>query len=358
MPIALACSCGKQFKVKDDALGTVVTCQVCGKAITVAAPAESDEAVPVLKAAAPAILKAPATKTCPACAEDIPAAARRCPHCDEDLAASVPAEGQAEALAARVIEVEAHVKNLDTAHKDAELMGGFLSTKSKVILAFEGLGALGLLSSAVAGRDAEMFGVFGVLLLLFFTIPVIVTLVNDARCRGIQQAKTATAAMKKFLLAVTTNRTKPAFVALAPSARNVTGAKSITFTNKKIPAHTGTYAISDPASLGAYWKSILTGPSGNTRSVRVKSVRVVRETAGVALVEAELECTSYSSWIILTVFIGLLICLIIILATQQKETVTVRKVLINRGGRWFLAESELKGPLDCINSSVLNSTRT
>jgi hypothetical protein len=47
MPIALACSCGKQFKVKDDALGTVVKCQVCGRQITVSEPAE-DTASPVV----------------------------------------------------------------------------------------------------------------------------------------------------------------------------------------------------------------------------------------------------------------------------------------------------------------------
>jgi len=58
MPITVTCDCGKSFKVKDEVLGTLVKCQVCGKDVMaeerVAAPAPVFAQTPVLTPTAPA----------------------------------------------------------------------------------------------------------------------------------------------------------------------------------------------------------------------------------------------------------------------------------------------------------------
>jgi hypothetical protein len=300
----------------------------------------------LLTAAEPAALSA---KTCPACAEEISVNAHRCPHCGEDISKSVPAEAQAAALGSRIQEIEAYAKDANATLQDHELKGGFLSTKSKVILAFEALGVLCFIAGLISGQNAVGLTVTGIILMVVFAIPVIVTLVNDAASRNIQEASTANKALKNYFTAVATGRYKPAFVALAPSARGAKHARSIVFKNKKIPTTKEQFSISDPKTLGRYWASVFSGPSGTTRQVQVKSTKIVRESDGVAIVEAELHCTSYGTWLLLTIFISVLICVILILVLQQKETITIRKLLIKRGGRWFLAESELQGPLDRLN---------
>src|SRR5262249_33501935 len=128
---------------------------------------------------------------------------------------------------------------------------------------------------------------------------------------------------------------------------------SIKFKNAKIPVAGGKYSISNPESFVSYWKTIFGGPSGTTRSMALKSTRVVDERDGIAIVEATYNCTSHPSWIFITILFNLLILLIIYFATRTTETITVRKVMVRREDRWFVLESGLQGPLDKINEGTL-----
>jgi len=369
----IKCTCGKAIDVKDEAAGTAVVCQACGREVHVPGASGPAGAVPEapsvpLPQAAPdtgpsstcpfcaeripsgsrscplchEAIPAPGSSiACPACAERIPSGLSSCPLCGEAITAPWSQEEQKRLLAERIVSLENHAKDMQAQFADKALKAGFLSAKTIVVGVFLALGILMICIGGSASQDSEAWIFLGVMTSLGFGIPVLVSLANDYRAFHIQDASSPLTAFKRFFSAVQTGRAAKAYVSLAPEARVAGEVKSVTFENPKIPSHTGSYSIRDVPTFKAYWKSIFKGPSMQTRTVRLKTAKMLHEGSdGLAVLEAQVEFTNYPT---LYVF---LLGILLVLLVQKHETKTVRKLLLNRGGRWYLAEGELEGPLD------------
>lgn len=340
MAITLTCMCGKVFKVNDDAIGTTITCQFCHRELTVT-PADTS------KLMKPPLVIPDGSIACPNCATILPAQSRICTQCNETLSPSLtPDEFQA-VVTERLAEIERYLGNADAAEEDLRIKGGPLAGKTIVILACFGLGILLTLIGSFMSSNGDGYLVLGIILLVIFIIPAIVSALNDRKSNHIQDAPSPELALRNFLTAVKTGRSQKAFVSLIPSARVGGHAETIKFPSNKIPSYTGSYAITDPASFKAYWSTIFTGPSGQTRNVTIKDVSKLSDGPdGLVLVEATLTVTNYASWVIALVLISPLVMIIVMLATRVIETRKIRKLLIERDGKWFFADGSLEGLLD------------
>jgi hypothetical protein len=323
---------------------------VCGRSVNVpvAAPDGSFElaAAPVRFATAPQP-QSQAMMTCPACAETIAGSPTRCPHCGEALAAHLSKEDQAALLEAAVQRLDAHLASPSAREQDERIKGGWLTGKTYTAIVFTVLPAALAIMGLLMRRDGEGLIVMGVIFGIIALICFAVSMANDAKANTIRTAPSPETACRNFLTALKTGRANKAFVALVPSAREVSGVKSIEFKNPKIPAHTLLYIIRDSASFKTYWKSVFAGPSGQNRTVAIK--RVWRDRmigSDMAIVNVELNVTNYPSWVILLILVNLIVLLIVLFALQKKENKIVKKLLIKRGGEWFVAESALHGDLD------------
>lgn len=356
MAISVSCACGKAFKVKDEAAGTMVTCQVCGRELLVQAPAVAapETTVPQpLPAAAQIVEAQPAsgpTIRCPYCAEDIPSGSVFCPLCGETLAAHRSKEEQQRLLAERLQDLERHAADLQAQLDDRKLKGAFLSPKTIFLALVSAIGILLIVAGCMKpeysnARSADL--TFGILIVVFMGIPAIVSLANDYRAYHIQDTKRPDVAFRRYYSALKSNRTAKAFASLVPSARTVGPVETVKFDNPKIPPSRGRYAISDLSSFKEYWKGIFSGPTLQTRGVQLRNLKVLQKRSdGTALVEVLLEFTNFNSLWALLLPLALLPAALLILVLQQHETRTFRKLLVNRAGRWYIAEGELEGVLD------------
>jgi hypothetical protein len=346
MPVTVSCTCGKIFKVKDELAGTSVLCQICGKEVI--APAVQPLSAEQNKSPEPAALNSAAVDNmaCPSCAESIPRKSRKCPFCGEIVKTKLSSEEQSALIQERISNLDAHLASLGGRANDEKIKGAQYAVKT-IVLAVLAAFAVLMFVSGFFVRDGSGLSVFGFLMLLAFGIPALVSFINDGKAMQISDSPSADVAFRRFLMAVRTGRSNKAYVTLPPAAREAGVVETIKFNDSRIAIHEGRYTIRDPKSFKEYWKTIFTGPSGTTRTVAIKKVKMYRgELNGVAVVEAELEVTSYSSLLLLSILINLIVCLIVILIFQKKEKKTIRKLVIRRNGKWYFAEGELEGPLD------------
>lgn len=339
-PIAVKCSCGKEFKVAGELAGTAIRCLQCDALVRVPALVTTEEV---------AVDGSP-TKTCPACAEQIPKSARTCPSCKEVLPAGLPSKGprpkldpaERELINARIQE---SLQTVDPVADDLT-RGAFLSGTSITALVLT-VGFAVMFFGGMGMRNGEAFTILGFIFGFICFICAIVALNNDHKSMNVGSAPTAKEAFSRFLSAAITKRSKRAFGFLVPMARNVSSAETIAFKNQKIVNNQRRMSFHDAASFGEYWKANFTAPSGTTRYSQVKGIRSVGKTAdGYEIVEARIEVTSFSTALYLTIFLGLLIAAIIIIVMQQKEEVLIRKAFIKHKDRWYMLDGSLEGDLD------------
>ena len=351
MPITVNCTCGKAFDVSDDTAGMTLTCQSCGRELLVGkqgvaplAPLAPLASGPLAPAKSPVPGQSAKTMNCPTCAEQIPVRSVLCPMCGEALSnlEQLDAPEYAAALAQVRAGLAAHTADANAMDEDARMKGGTFATKTLVLMAIMGLSVVMIVMDS--GKSGPLL-VFGIMFAVIFIIPMIISLVNDSKASHIQDVMAPAQALTNFLSAVKTGRTRKAFVALVPPARQAGKVDTIKF-KADIPSHTGSYSIDDSSTFKTFWKSIFTGPSGQSRIVTVRNVRTLRQEGDVAVVQADLEVTNYPMWAWITVFLGLLVVLIVILVIQKKETRKIRKVLIKQNGLWYLADGSLEGVLD------------
>lgn len=344
MPIAVACTCGKQFRVRDDQAGTLVNCQVCGAQCQV----PLSDAVGVIAPPAAKLASAPLeienTINCPACAEKIPAASRKCPLCSEVLKAGEQRLSDEE----KTLLLEAAKKSLDSYSPSMDpVAASRFATKTIILGIITALFVvIFLMGFVVQSRDSAVFHVFGVIFGLAFGIPFLISLSNDSNASTITESKSAEQAFKNYFMAIRTGRIEKAYRAVAPIGRKAENADSIRFKNPKIEHAPKVRHFSDAKSFKAYWKQIFSGPSPYNRNLTLKNVHVVGRSGNVVVVEGTLNVTSYNSLLLLLIFLNWLIALIVVLVTQQKDELRLRKALINHRGKWYILDGAFESQVD------------
>ncbi|MCW8132548.1 MAG: hypothetical protein KIS92_19525 [Planctomycetota bacterium] len=342
MPISVACTCGKTFRVRDDLAGQTVTCQVCGASVQAVA-AEESAAPPPPPVVAQALPAAPAGETmaCPACAEAIPRNSLRCPYCKERLSSHLTEDQKAAFIQGLKQSMESHAPAMDD-----DLRGGLMTLKTMVVGGFA-FAFVVLFLYGIMARDAQAAGVFGFIFGGIFGIAFLVSLNNDYQAHHIPDASSADQALKRYLTALQNRRSRKAFAAVTPLGRRAKDVESIKFNNPKV-AHTPVLSsYGDADGLQKYWKTIFAGPTSTTRSITIKNVQTVRQTPdGLTVVEARLGVTSYSNYLYLTVFLGVLICALLILILQARDEVVVRKVMLKHKGRWYVVDGSISSTID------------
>jgi hypothetical protein len=336
MAITLNCTCGKEYNFEDDAVGTTLKCE-CGQQLHI-----SKSVSPAMIAQSTTVASVPSNSshmTCRGCGGRIPAMSSSCQFCGAQVVAQLNKDESASVLDQMRAQIDAHLNDADALEADARMKGGTLTVKTMVLMALALFGFVLCFTDAIG---------FGVILILIFAIPVIVSWTNDRKCSRIQTAENAADALKYYLTAIRTGRYHKAFPCLAPPARKVESVNTIKF-KADIPAHGGGYSIEDLGTFTEFWKSIFTGPSGQSRTVAVKKFRVLKQKGDLALVEAELDVTNYPSMLLLTIFLGVLVCALLILVIQKRESRRITKLLIKRDSLWFIADGSLEGTVDAMS---------
>jgi hypothetical protein len=181
----------------------------------------------------------------------------------------------------------------------------------------------------------------------FFLVPTaLYATAVSCRAAKIKNAPDATTAFRRYLGAIVHGHYQRAYSVLVPTARSTGRAAPVRF--NKIPADMSEQAIVDKESFAAYWRSLCKGPSGSRRSLTVSKMRLAAASDEFAVIEAELSFNSYPTWLLFTLVLGVLPGLIVLVAAQTQEEKTIRKLIVRRGGRFFVAEGEFVGPLDGI----------
>jgi hypothetical protein len=354
--IIVSCSCGKKYSVRDDFAGRQFNCKSCNSTILtpsalsveettvpVALSVENPKEIYVQKATVPEPIL---TKACPWCAETIHKEATVCRYCKQVLNKGLSDSD----LSARRLAVHQSLDELFTdpiqMAKNKSLRGSLISLRTYVLFCFIGLGIImSVLGFAKSGEEMVFVAAFGVIFIFFFGIASIVSFFNDVFCSSIN-TKNPLKTFKRYFLAVRTRRFAKAYAALAPSARTVGSVKTVE--PEKIPFRNGSYKISSLESFKEYSNSYLKGPPGHTRYVNLLKVRLVKQDQGTAVVEAEIKFSSYPTLLLILIIVPL-ICVILIVALTKSETLTVRKLLVEHNGKWFVADGEFDGPLDQTN---------
>jgi len=341
MPITVNCTCGKVFRVRDEAAGTVVKCQVCGAPVTVVAAAMAAATVAVAAPPRPQPVPVPAMPAapradmveCPACAEMIPIGVRRCPSCDEAVAVSLTAAQAEGMIAERLAGIDALESDPAALAADAALRGMAWSVQTIVLGVFLAGSVLLLLAGVVShAHDADVAVGFGIFLGLCFGIPFCVSLSNDHAAHHIQDALKPEQAYKRWIQALKTRRTNKAFAALAPAARTVGHVETIRFSSPKIRPPKGEFSIEDLKTFKKYWSGIVTLGSLGGQRMQLGKVRCLKQGDDRAVIEARMKFMGCAEG---EIAIGY--------STEER---TVRKLLLKRGGRWYFAEGEFEGTLD------------
>jgi hypothetical protein len=357
MPTSVTCACGKMFKVRDDLVGSTVTCQVCGAAVPVPSPTHDLTDVSPRRSApvAPPFAPPPSnTIACPACAEQIPAGALRCPLCKEEIVRDLTPEQQRTQLAELLRSVTEHATDAHAVEQDAAQRGGFFAVKTLVLGGFAILSLI-LLVGGVLATNGEVAIVMGVILGLIFGLATLVSLSNDNQASHIQDAPTAEKAFRRYFMAMQTGRQRKAYFALAPSARTNAPVEIPQF--EKLPSRPGPACVDDPTSFAEYVKCIFAGGSQHNRSVQLKKVKIVSQYDAFAVVEAQVDFSSYASLLLLTILINILVCAIVVVVFTKREKRTIHKLLIQHEGRWYIADPGFEGAIDRLAAKAAASQR-
>lgn len=246
-----------------------------------------------------------------------------------------------EELGRAIAELEAHAADPIRRQEDnrMRLHGMTGRTKAAIYIAIALVGAL---IACVFMPDSEariIVAVFSTIAVVVCGIAFLVSWTNDRAAAHIQDAKEPGKAVRRFLSAVRTRRSDSAYVALVPAAR--TQGAAATLSLGKVPVSDKPQQISDPGTFKEYWRNVFQGPSGQNRSVTVVRAKKIKDLpAQVAVVEVKMRFSSYTSSMAL--FVGPLILMLL----ARKHTLTVRKLLVRRGGMWYFVSGELAGGLD------------
>lgn len=354
MPIAVECTCGKRFNVKDEWAGQTVQCQVCESSVIVPYPENESASQPVAETeqfyeSSPIQEVDNDSKLCEFCAEPISASAIICPLCGERLTETLPQHQIIEVLKASAEELDAHTSDLENIENDIKLAGKTIGAMT-ITLSIISLLSLAMIVGGAVMKDGTGLIVFGVILLFCFGLGFLVALTNDLKAK-ISDNETPLKAFKSFVGAITTNRTTKAFARLIPSARNLT---RTTYPNvEKINIDTGQLTMTSVEEMKKYWKGLIKPTSGCNRTCGVKGYKIVSGGGPedkYAIAEVELKVTTYPSILIALVLINLLVCLLVILIVQKKEPLTFRKLMIKSNGKWYFASGDFECVLDELES--------
>ncbi|MBN1676228.1 MAG: hypothetical protein JXR37_34610 [Kiritimatiellae bacterium] len=264
-----------------------------------------------------------------------------CPGCQGPLTVPVDPQHAMQALANTIKELEAYVGEQDNVRKDAELRGAGMTRKTKAVGIVAAVCLVGFALSFFIRDEAllAMAAVFGSIGALVLGLCFLASWAHDRAARHIQDCAKPQKALGRFLMAVRSGRCAPAYAALVPAARHAGPVAPLEL--QKIPLAPEPQRIEDVDSFKRYWKSVFRGPQSQNRSVTLQRVRKLKDLpADTAVVEAKLRFTSYPAWT--AAIFGALILVLI----QKRETKTVRKLMVRRGGMWFLLSGELEGELD------------
>lgn len=343
MPFAVTCSCGKTFNVRDEAQGQTVRCQVCGtEFIAQSQAAEPEEVRPIAVSVTPPI----PTMQCPFCAEPVTAGTTICPYCHERLTGELSPEQARHQLDEVVKGIDALLLDSTALAADRKLRGGKFYPRTFILLI---LSFLCLASFAggltIHGDGGIVMAVFGFILAFVFGIAFLVSLGNDIAAAGIQSSAKPKKALERYFLALKTRRVRKAFVALAPSARN--GALAKSFELKNVRDEGEPKEIHGLDDFAAFRKTVFGGPSGQSRMVTLKKIKIDHaEGEDMVWLTAEVHVSAYPTWLLFLILLNLIICLVAVLIATKRDKVMVRKLLIRRGERWFVAEAGMPGALD------------
>lgn len=296
--------------------------------------------------ASPAGESASAGPVCPACARPLESWAGTCPYCEEDISDQLPDE----AFEARLREVEAaleaHARDPESLESDRRIAGAAIPAGVWVTLVLLA-GSIGLFAwgFAIRGPDGDAARGMGIIFGILFGLIFLAVFVSDRRSAFRPEEEDPARTLSRFLWALKTGRARRAYAALAPTARAQGPVRLPRF--QRIAADAGAASILDPAGLKKYWGGFIRTGTGTTRTARISRIRVAeRRGDDLAVVTGQIKITTYPTALIAIALCALLVAVIVILVVQKSETVELRKLLIRRGGRWFVAEGELSGLLD------------
>lgn len=257
--------------------------------------------------------------SCPFCAEPIKTAAIKCPWCQSDLGGSAPA---ASPLADRLREWQKGPEETPPPRRRL----GFGFWISAVLVA-----AVVALPAFATKRTEDIGGVVCLMLAFFGWIPLIFLCLDLTRIYP-ETCATPERALKGFAQAVRRKNWKLAREFVAAPDLETTEPRWTPEQVKATPPRASFSFAGD--GFVRYWKYLVSRPDTRPRWARASAVSC--RTLGPALAEGELKIDVGSYSILAFLFLGLIGYLV----TLTHAHFRFRKLLVQKGRRWYLANGE------------------
>ncbi len=331
MPNVHCKNCGTEFPIDHAPVDREIPCRLCRAPVAV-----------------PAVPTANLT-TCAHCGQQVPVYDQRCSGCGRAIESRLAIEDEATQLAQLLDGLDA-LAAAPGALEQVDAARGRRTSAGTIGLALFGTLCPGWLFLLVLTTDGDATGktimtVFGGILGLILGGVALGSWLKDRAAWNIAGSDTPQRALQRWLTALRTKREAKAWACVAPSGRSHGRLEPLAF--KKVRPMAQRFAPGGFDDFRRYWQAVLRGEAGETRYAGVKKVQVGSRTKdGFALLTAEVSITSYPTLIILLILINLLVLALVYLVVRKQETVTIRKLLVYRHGRWWVAEPGWEGALD------------
>lgn len=290
-----------------------------------------------------------ATKLCPYCAEEIQETARFCRWCKANLAGGPQAQVDPGAFAAR----QKAPQILKQYESWRASRGGDPPDPMRIgvwtIITFVLTAFLFSIPFWNPPRRQDEQILIAVMASIWTGIPFIILVLYDLFKTMPSKCKDPKKAMKKFLGSLRFNGSRKRAYTCWLAQPDKTATPRMTPAAEKVTEPSMEFGFADRAGFVQYWKRLLSGSVGSARQYTY-SVGTVQEIApGYALADVSIKIARVPTWPLIFVFgggAGILIGVIIQQAMKSTCSWNFRKLLVERDGRWWVANGEANDAFD------------
>jgi hypothetical protein len=288
---------------------------------------------------------------CPWCAEEIKPGLAVCPYCGSQLTSAPAAPGPGAPEPADTGLAAWGRERLEKVHAWMTQPGRPRRTwPAKVrwpVWVCAGLGvaalASGVAASVSSGASGEGCLIGGIIFGSLFGLIALIALAIDLSQYGPDQRTSPILGAKAWLKALRWKRFDIAHACLIDQDHFEYGRPTI----QELASRPGTFDFADARQFRDYWKGLVSGGDLQARSVESWAVdRAEKIDDDTALVDLRLTVTSYPSLLALLILVNLLICVIVILVLRKRYTFQLRKLVVRRGGQWWVVNGEADDNID------------
>jgi len=272
---------------------------------------------------------------CPKCHQFIHPAAQLCPHCRASVHEETGLEpGELERVQHALAEIASRAGDPPDVTTQPAKIG--LATRIFTVLF-----AVLVVASIVSTGESK---VILIVLTALVGILSIVTWIRDLGMPSVRKRTTGRDAIRCYMAAIRRGRWHHAFACLSPIART---REATTPAIAELQTKWSKVRFDQPAGVKKFWTALVRPSGWLVRTI--SSVRI--EPAGPATPDLEryrvtLKVDYYSQWIVLTVLVNIILCLVLYLVMRKTRELTFPLVVVKDRSQWWLVTGEPYAAID------------